>query len=136
MEQYVTNAQGYVELFYTLLQKLDTDKMNRIVMLLWSIWWRRNKKCLNDLLPLAFEVNRRAINALDEWARVQRKPCHINQNTHWYNIGACIRDDRGRFVKAMTADFVGQPAVYEAEAQGLLVSLKWLQQMQITTMII
>jgi ribonuclease HI len=59
--------------------------------------------------------------------------CYAAENR--YSIGACIRDEHGRFVKAMSAHFVGQPAVHEAEAQGLLVALKWLQQMQITSMI-
>ncbi|CAJ2674913.1 unnamed protein product [Trifolium pratense] len=142
-------------------ERLDSDKMNRIVMLLWSIWWRRNQKYWSDVFPSAFEVNRRARGALDDWSHVRRQPAHISQNANnimqqrWtkpqqgnlkcnvdaacyvaenrYNIGACIRDDRSRFVKAMSAQFVGQPAVHEAEAQGLLITLNWLQQMQISS---
>ncbi|MCH79557.1 retrotransposon protein [Trifolium medium] len=130
MEQHTQHAQGYVELIFTLLQELDT-----------------------------FEVTRRAREALDDWIRVRRQPDQINSNANdvmqqwWikpqqggfkcnvdaacyvaenrYSIGACVRDDAGRFVKAMTSHFVGTPEVQEGEVQGLLVTLKWLQQLQI-----
>ncbi|MCI18516.1 60S ribosomal protein L23, partial [Trifolium medium] len=56
--------------------------------------------------------------------------CYAAENK--YSIGACLRDDHGNFVKAISTHFIGQPSVHEAEAQGLLITLKWLQQMQIT----
>ncbi|PNY03979.1 cytochrome p450 [Trifolium pratense] len=106
-----------------------------------------------------FEVNRRAKDALTNWLQVRGKPVRdrlrigperekctkpqqgmINCNVdaayyvteNQYSIGACLRDAEDKFMRAScTSHFEGQPEIKEAEAQGLLVTLQWLQQLHI-----
>ncbi|XP_045791279.1 uncharacterized protein LOC123885984 [Trifolium pratense] len=80
MEQYVWNAQGHVELFFTLLQDLDSERMARNVMTLWMIWWRRNQKCWHDNLHSTSEVKQRATESLDDWLRVHCRQEHSSLN--------------------------------------------------------
>jgi hypothetical protein len=39
------------------------DEVNttvKVAVLLWTLWWRRNKKCWHGNIPTVFEVTRRA----------------------------------------------------------------------------
>lgn len=101
--------------------------MEKFVMVLWMVWWRRNTKCWDDELPSAFEVTGRAKEALEDWVQfsvqtevttqisdhnlVQKwtKPqqgtvkcsidaaCFVEYNI--YCIGACIHGVEGNFVQ-------------------------------------
>jgi ribonuclease HI len=42
-----------------------------------------------------------------------------------------LRDDRGHFVKAFAKRYEGQPTIVEAEALGVLESIKWLHSSHI-----
>ncbi|GAU16043.1 hypothetical protein TSUD_339140 [Trifolium subterraneum] len=44
-----------------------------MAMLLWMLWWRRNKKCWNDKNSTVFEVTRRARENLMEWTKMQKR---------------------------------------------------------------
>jgi ribonuclease HI len=158
LEQYVLDASGYVALIFTLLEKLDSTMMASVAMVLWTVWWRRNQKCWNNNFPPTFEVIRRAKDTLMDWLQVRCKPvrdrlrtdptrekwtkpqqgtvkcnvdaaCYVTENQ--YSIGACLRDADGNFMRASTSHFEGQPDIKEAEAHGLLITLKWLQQLHI-----
>ncbi|MCI24331.1 hypothetical protein A2U01_0045514 [Trifolium medium] len=45
--------------------------------------------------------------------------CYSEHNI--YCVGACLRDENERFVKAFVKRYEGKPKIYEAEAIGLLV---------------
>jgi hypothetical protein len=47
-------------------------------------------------------------------------------------IGACLRDEQGRFVLAFTTRLHGSPDIAEAETMGLLEAPRWMQQPQLT----
>jgi len=47
--------------------------MAQVVTIIWMIWWRRNQKFWNDAFPVAFEVSRRAREALEDWLPVRCK---------------------------------------------------------------
>jgi ribonuclease HI len=56
--------------------------------------------------------------------------CYKESNR--YGIAACVRDSQGRFVKAYTRWFEGEPDISEAEALGVLETLRWLQREHMT----
>jgi hypothetical protein len=120
------NVAGCVDMILTIINELESQTVATIVMVLWTIWWRCNKKCWNDQIPHVFYVLRRARDALQDWNHMQikRNNMHINAATTtsfvWtkhvngtikcnidtsyyveqnvYCVGACIRDSGGRFV--------------------------------------
>jgi hypothetical protein len=59
------DAAGFVPVVFKMLNELETNTMSKIAMLLWTIWWRQNKKYWNDKMPTVFEVNRRA----QDWSK-------------------------------------------------------------------
>jgi hypothetical protein len=32
---------------FDMLEEIDNESMAKIVMMLWTIWWRKNQKCWN-----------------------------------------------------------------------------------------
>lgn len=42
-----------------------------MVTILWMIWCRQNQKGWNDVFPVAFEVSRRAIEALEVYSQME-----------------------------------------------------------------
>jgi hypothetical protein len=57
---------------FDMLEELENDKMAKIAMVLWTLWWKRNHKCWHDRNPSNFEILRRAWEALLEWCRVRQ----------------------------------------------------------------
>jgi ribonuclease HI len=156
IEQKLYTVNDFVDMIFELIEELDNQTIEKVSMCLWALWWRRNQKCWNDILPYVVEVHRRAKESITDWRHAQRrttsrsatsqvttdmkwkKPmprswkCNIDaacyKEDNSYCIGACLRDDDGRFLKAFVRRLEGQPEVCEAEALGLLEALKWLQQ--------
>jgi hypothetical protein len=151
--KYSAHAMSFVSMVFKMINELDNNSMSTVAMVLWSLWWRRNQKCWNESLPTVVETVRRSRENLHDWrqahgcatvnARIEEnsellswsKPttgslkcnidaaCYSEQNI--YCVGACLRDENGRFVKAFAKRFEGKPEIYEAEAIGLLESLKY-----------
>jgi hypothetical protein len=44
-----------------------------------------------------------------------------------YCVGACIRDNNGRFVQAFAKKLEGTPSIAEAEAMRVLEVLRWIR---------
>ena len=65
----LTCAEGSAEAVFNLMERLNKVCMEKFVMGLWMVWWKRNKKCWNDELLSAFKVNRHAKEALVDWIR-------------------------------------------------------------------
>jgi ribonuclease HI len=160
VSHYMNNAAGFVSMIFQMIEEIEHADMAKITMLLWSIWWRRNQRCWQNKVPSALDVIRRARDSLNDWVNVQQqntstsrdgttlashtwtKPargtlkcnidaaCYNEQNV--YCIGACLRDEQGRFVQAFTTRLHGSPDIAEAEATGLLEALRWMQQPQLT----
>jgi hypothetical protein len=57
---YNENAIEFVDMCFKMIDEVDADKMVRITMILWTLWWRRNQRCWNDKIPTIFEVIRQA----------------------------------------------------------------------------
>jgi ribonuclease HI len=155
LQSFIENAHGFVDMIFKLLDKIDSDKMAKITMILWTLWWRRNQKCWHDKVPTIVEVLRRAKDTHQSWMYAQRqhknagsyspaaatcnwsKPpkgkikcnvdtaCYTQENS--YCVGVCSRDEHGRFMKAYTKHFNGTPSVAEAEAMGVKEALVWLR---------
>jgi hypothetical protein len=132
---FMINVAGFVPMLFKMLAELDSNTMSQIAMLLWTIWWRRNQICWNDKTPIVFEVIRRARDMWSDWNKARqrnthqaahsvadgsqawRKPpagtmrCNVDMahyaNQNCYCIGACLRDDRGQFVKAFSKRYEG-----------------------------
>ncbi|MCI17621.1 cytochrome P450, partial [Trifolium medium] len=70
-----------------------------------------------------------------EWRRPPANTLKCNVDAaryvdhNMFCIGACVRDEHGRFIKAFAKRYIGTPEVHEAKALGILESLKWLQSM-------
>ncbi|PNY05514.1 hypothetical protein L195_g001966 [Trifolium pratense] len=64
----MNNANGYVSMVYAMIDDLDLNTISRIVMVMWTIWWRRNKKCWNKQMPT---VIRHARDSLQDWIQVR-----------------------------------------------------------------
>ncbi|XP_045829124.1 uncharacterized protein LOC123920841 [Trifolium pratense] len=154
INHFMTDARGFVSMMFEMIEKIEHVTMSKIAMMLWTIWWRRNKKCWQDRSPTIFEVKRRAKENLQDWLKVQQqknmscrniapedykwtKPsrgmikcnidsaCYMEQNI--YSVGACIRNEQGQFVQAYAKRSAGCPNIAEAEAMGLLEVLRWLK---------
>jgi ribonuclease HI len=159
VQEFIINATGFVPMIFNMLAEFDGSTMSQIAMLLWSIWWRRKQTCWNEKTPTVFEVIRRARDMWSDWndaqqktihhgnqdaaaaSHVWRKPpvgklkCNVDMtfyaSQNCYCIAACLRDDRGHFVKAFAKRYDGQPTIVEAEALGVLESIKWLHSSHI-----
>jgi ribonuclease HI len=155
IQGYIINAAGFIPMLFKMIDELDGNIMSQIAMLLWTVWWRRHQTCWNEKTPTVFEVIRRARDMWRDWDKTQqrsahkgtysaaeisqvwRKPpagslkCNVDMayyaDKNCYCIAACLRDDRGHFVKAFAKRYEGKPTIAEAEALGVLESIKWMQ---------
>ncbi|PNY10313.1 pentatricopeptide repeat-containing protein, partial [Trifolium pratense] len=78
---FMTDTRGFVPMMFEMIEKIELETMSKIAMMLWTIWWRRNKKCWKDRSPTIFEVRRRAKENLHDWLKVQQQ-----KNTSCRNI--------------------------------------------------
>ncbi|GAU29295.1 hypothetical protein TSUD_226660 [Trifolium subterraneum] len=136
-----------------MMDELNGNDFSYMVMIMWTLWWRRNQKCWDEKSPTIYEVIRRARDALCDWKKVQQQITHSNSsntvvashswtkppagalkcnvdttcytNQNLYGVGACIRDAQGRLVQAFVKRFNGKPEI--AEAVELLEAMKWIQ---------
>jgi hypothetical protein len=46
IDKYMNNVNGYVSMIFAIIDDLDLITMSIIVMVMWMIWWRHNKKML------------------------------------------------------------------------------------------
>ncbi|MCI08917.1 hypothetical protein A2U01_0029999, partial [Trifolium medium] len=56
-----------------MIDEVDSDRMARITMIHWTLWWRRNQRCWNDKTPTILEVIRRAGDTYQNWLQVQAR---------------------------------------------------------------
>jgi hypothetical protein len=52
-----------------MIDEVNTIVMLKVVALLWTLWWRRNKKCWQEKIPTVFKVTRRAREMLQDWLK-------------------------------------------------------------------
>jgi hypothetical protein len=152
VQNLILNAVGFVPVVFEMIEKFDNSTMSKIAMLLWTLWWRRNKKCWNEKLPTIFEVIRRSQETSHDWQLAQQQlsrsvgvntvatihkwlkqalgsfkcnldtTCYVEDNN--YSVGACIRDSNNHFVQAFAKKLEGTPSI--AEAMGVLEVLQWI----------
>ena len=68
----VWSKAGLWSHIFSLLERMLQKALNRndkikFVTLLWIIWLRRNRKCWDTIMPSSFDVNKRAIETIDDW---------------------------------------------------------------------
>jgi hypothetical protein len=63
-------------MLFQMMEELNGNDFSHLVMIMWTLWWRRNQKCWHEKIPTIYEVIRRARDALCDWTKVQQ------QNTH------------------------------------------------------
>jgi hypothetical protein len=153
ISRYTETAIGFADMMFRMITEVEADKMARIIMMLWTLWWRRNQRCWNDKIPTIFDVLRRANDALHEWATAQKRnqPMGSTSSAHYqwikpatgtikcnvdtacykedkvYCVGMCMRDEHGNFLKAYTIKKHGTPVIAEAEALGIREALTWIK---------
>ncbi|GAU30386.1 hypothetical protein TSUD_57980 [Trifolium subterraneum] len=130
-----------------MMEELNGNDFSYMVMIMWTLWWRRNQKCWQENFPTIYEQDSRGESFMDEihnnssntvtvshsWTKPPAgalkcnvdTACYMDQNL--YGVGACIRDAQGRFLQAFAKRFDGKPEIAEAEAVGLLEAMKWIQ---------
>jgi ribonuclease HI len=66
--------------------------------------------------------------------------CNIDaalfNDQHKFGVGMCIRNNQGRFVKAKTMWFDGNPPPKEAEACALKEGISWLGELEFSKVVI
>lgn len=60
VEGYVTQAEGFTDLFFMLANALTRDNMTKLVMVLWSIWGGRNAKLWSQVHESPEQIVERA----------------------------------------------------------------------------
>jgi hypothetical protein len=72
IDNYLDHASGIVPMIFDMLESLDNNNMSNAAMILWALWWRRNQKCWNDVLPTVYDVTRRENESLQDWKGARR----------------------------------------------------------------
>jgi len=67
IESAARNTQTAVEAIFQLLQNLSKEQSQRMVMIFWSLWKRRNLKVWEDITETCAEVVERARITLEDW---------------------------------------------------------------------
>ncbi|GAU13372.1 hypothetical protein TSUD_175240 [Trifolium subterraneum] len=78
---YIDAASGFVSMVFDMLEKMEDESMAKIVMILWTLWWRRNQKCWNEKTLSVLEVTRRAKEVFQDWQRTQRTSSSSTRET-------------------------------------------------------
>ncbi|KAJ1413802.1 SGNH hydrolase superfamily [Sesbania bispinosa] len=152
VERVASGSEGFQETMMSLLKNLSTQKKRESVMLMWALWKRKNVKVWDGVLNDTFETMCHARQVLGDWDRIHNKsnPSEL-QSMCWsppqgdrlkcncdasmfkelnsFGIGLCIRDEKGKFIRAKTLLHQGIPSAPEAEATGLLDAISWLHQL-------
>ncbi|XP_024636060.1 uncharacterized protein [Medicago truncatula] len=127
--------------------------------MLWCIWRRRNDKVWDGQLQPSNIAVQLARELLFQWqaarnsatTQVQQSPqdtiawqppaagflkCNVDaaifSEQNRFGTGMCVRDQRGRFLKAATNWYEGCPPPQEAEAVGLRDAILWLGQLELS----
>jgi hypothetical protein len=51
-------------MMFKIMEEINATNLAPLAMLVWNIWWRRNKKCWHEKLPIVHEVIRRVKDTL------------------------------------------------------------------------
>jgi len=120
---------------------LDMHQKSDFVTMLWCLWKRRNKKTWEDaerepsvrlvrdflhnwqqvLQPTSDACNISNQQAICKWCKPNAGELKCNMDAmifpeqNQFGISICICNDRGEFVTAKTAVFLGVPSVHEAK---------------------
>ncbi|KAJ1421430.1 Ribonuclease H-like superfamily [Sesbania bispinosa] len=126
VERVASGSEGFQETMMSLLKNLSTQKKRESVMLMWALWKRTNVKVWDGVLNDAFETTCHARQG-------DRLKCNCDtamfKELNSFGIGLCIRDEKGKFIRAKTLLHQGIPSAPEAEATGLLDAISWLRQL-------
>jgi hypothetical protein len=70
-------ADGFVDLFFQLLERLAKENLHMFAMNMWCIWKRRNEKLWNDVDTRPEVSVRLACESLYQWQQVRLKQKHM-----------------------------------------------------------
>lgn len=127
MEPLLGVAESFSEFVFRLGSILNWEHRGRFVMLLWSLWRKRNLKIWEDKSEEVSQVIFRASSALDEWKLARSSledlappfishvawetplgwlKCNVDaaffKGQTLTSFGCCLRDEQGTFVLAKT----------------------------------
>lgn len=141
MQNFLHAAESFGEFFSMMCKLLDEDKLALFIMVLWSLWCKRNLKCWENVDESAGQVLARAVDVLSYW-RIARRAvqrgaspdqvliswqppphgfmkCNIDaaifDTSNHVGMGACMHDEIGQFVTAFTDRFFSSLSAAEAE---------------------
>ncbi|CAH9099203.1 unnamed protein product [Cuscuta epithymum] len=152
IEEASHQVDGFSELVWLLLQKLEEWECKRAAMVLWSIWRARNVKHVDGVVETEHHINMRAADILKarETAHYQggtpdrnertndarwipppssRVKCNIDgaliAGGRFVGAGLCLRDHMGKFLGARTSWLRARMSPSEAGVWSLLQALLW-----------
>lgn len=122
------------QLFFQLMQSVNTSLQQRISMALWSKWRRRNGKLWEEKEASNEEVFHRTNMFFNNWNKARRsEPSHYSmvqhsQVLHWIPPEpGCVRDERGRQMMARAETKMPCMDAQLGEAWGLLEVINFMQ---------
>ncbi|XP_073038129.1 uncharacterized protein [Primulina eburnea] len=149
--------KNFEEWFFNILERLDVERRQNFVMILWGIWLSRNDRIWNNISNSAIRTITYAIDTLNDWLAIRsiekqpNQPPNLCANVVWrkpmedffkcnvdadfgtdkrsFAVGIVIRDSNGSFIICRTSLHHGVALVKEAEALAILEVLSWIKDM-------
>ncbi|KAJ1417272.1 hypothetical protein SESBI_16697 [Sesbania bispinosa] len=118
MKRTVLASEGFRETAFQLLGALQNHQKHMFVMMLWSLWKRRNENIWEGTQRTIRDTVNHAKEAISDW-ETMKKRCDVgigSVNSH--GVGLCVRDEKGHFIRAKILYHSGFPPAREAEALG------------------
>ncbi|XP_045831364.1 uncharacterized protein LOC123922710 [Trifolium pratense] len=154
LQNLMENAEGFNDVFKRIWHNFTTQQLVSFAMISWSLWRKRNLQLWEQKTESTTQVIGRANGTLQAWQQA-RQPADIAhprqqqvQVTPWQppplnfvkcnldaaifaheqriGMGACLRDDKGSFILAMTAHEDVVMTAQEAEAWSLYQGIQWV----------
>jgi ribonuclease HI len=154
LQNLMENAEGFNDVFKRIWHNFTTQQLVSFAMTSWSLWRKRNLQLWEQKIESTSQVIGRANGTLQAWQHarqptdtVQPPQQHV-QVTPWQppptdfvkcnldaaifvheqciGMGACLRDDKGNFILAMTTHENVVMTAQEAEAWSLYQGIQWV----------
>ncbi|XVE54414.1 hypothetical protein DITRI_Ditri03aG0079200 [Diplodiscus trichospermus] len=151
-------SDSFFEWIFQVLSATDEAEVNRVLMIMWSIWRCRNDKFWKNTTCMARDIIFAGLNYLCNWlgerhhapgemqnwkesnfTTIWKRPptkllkCNtdasLSQDSNTTGFGMILRNELEGFVACRTKSLSGVLTVAEAEAMCLLKAMQWIESM-------
>lgn len=148
IDRHAEMTNSFSELLFVILRESPNAISENIIMIAWSLWYRRNDVCWSNGPKDPGTVIRRAKNVHTDWSKLEDLRNRLESTNSlvcdnlWHyppvgflkcntdaaiflseakaGIGIVFRNDQGMLINARSIPFEGMPDVRECEAMALL----------------